>query len=286
MPNRFMRSFRKCNKKLDTLKVSSAYPRQMLYRDAFLALLLLDCWRNRLGRTLQNFRRALMRVSGRLVLGIALIVLGLDFTTFDLYDVPTDARVHRASAAVVFTGSFERVDAALQLLDASAVPRLYISGANAGVGIHPVTFVSQFAARNPSILNLQRLAACCLELGESANNTLQNAREVKCWLDRRRLTGPLLLITSEGHMARSMAALSGEVGSRVLIPYPVHDGLPWGAFSRVRVLEYLKYLGTFVAVHTSGVIGVRRLYGPFADRCPSSAFYAPPRNTRGSESGL
>jgi uncharacterized SAM-binding protein YcdF (DUF218 family) len=209
-----------------------------------------------------------MRVAGRLILGLAFVSLGLDFATFDLFSVPTEAQIRGASAAVVFTGAFERVDVGLKLLDAGAVPRLYISGVNARAGILPVHFVSQFSARNPNIANLQHLAACCVEWGVRADNTLQNARDTECWLDRRRLAGPLLLITSRGHLSRAMAALSGVLPSRVLIPYPVDDSQPSVDPLRGRAFEYLKYLGTLVAVRLPWIVGAQRLYGPFAGACP------------------
>jgi uncharacterized SAM-binding protein YcdF (DUF218 family) len=169
---------------------------------------------------------------------------------------------------VVFTGAFERVDAGLQLLDAGIVPRLYISGVNANAGILPTDFVSQFAMRNPNIADLRRLVECCVEWGERADNTFQNARDTECWLDRRRLTGPLLLITSRSHMARAMAALSGALPSRVLIPYPVDDSRPFPDPLRGRAFEYVKYLGAIVAVRLPWIVGAQRLYGPLAGACP------------------
>lgn len=226
------------------------------------------------------------RIAGRTVLGIIVIFLGVSFASFDSYDVPADSRIDPMSTAVIFTGSFERVDAGLRLISANRVRRMFISGANARAGVLPVTFVAQFSARNPDIPNVEGLVACCIEWGEKADNTLENAREAKCWLDRRRLAGPLLLITSRGHMARSVAALSGELGGRVLIPYPVEDRLPWTAFSRARVMEYCKLLGTIVAVRLSGIGGAQRLYGPFAHGCLSLALHTPPLNQLGSQPGL
>src|SRR5271165_4516435 len=85
----------------------------------------------------RGLRLALMRVAGRIFLGLALISVALGFLVFDSFDVPLEAEVRRASAGIVFTGAFERVDAGLQLLNAGAIPRLYVSGVNAGAGILP-----------------------------------------------------------------------------------------------------------------------------------------------------
>ena len=108
----------------------------------------------------------------------------------------------------------------LRLADAGTVPRLYISGVNGNAGIDPARFVEQFSIRNAGIADLQRRVACCIEWGERADNTFDNAQDTKCWVGRRGLTGPLLLITSRQHMARAMAALSGALPDRVIVPYP------------------------------------------------------------------
>ena len=160
--------------------------------------------------------------SGFLCLALVGAVVG--YVSFNSFSVPSLDRIRQVSAAVVFTGQFQRVDVGLRLADAGAVPRLYISGVNGNAGIDPAHFVEQFSIRNPDIADLRRLVSCCVEWGERANNTFQNAQDTKCWVDRRGLTGPLLLITSRQHMARAMAALSGALPGRVIVPYPVEDG--------------------------------------------------------------
>jgi uncharacterized SAM-binding protein YcdF (DUF218 family) len=213
---------------------------------------------------------ALTRVVGRLLLGLALVAVALGFAAFDSFSIPSEAEVRRASAAVVFTGAFERVDAGLQLVHSGVVPRLYVSGLNANAGILPARFVSQFSVRNPNIADLRRLVECCVEWGELADNTFQNAQDTKCWADRRGLTGPLLLITSRRHMARAMAALSGALPGRALIPYPADDALAPAGGLRGRTLEYIKYLGTLIANRLPSVVNARRRAGPFAELCPAT----------------
>jgi uncharacterized SAM-binding protein YcdF (DUF218 family) len=185
----------------------------------------------------------------------------LSFLAFDSFIIPLEADVRRASARVIFTGAFERVDAGSQLLDAGAIPRLYISGANAGAGIFPPRFVHQFPLRNPNIADLQRLVACCVEWGEDATNTFRNAQDTKCWVERREVAGPLLLITSRLHMARAIAALSAALPGRVLIAYPVEDALSSRHRLRLRAIEYFKYLGTLVAVRVPSIFSAKRLDG-------------------------
>lgn len=222
------------------------------------------------GNRRRGLRLALMGVAGRGFLGLALISVALGFLAFDSFAVPFEAEVRRASAGIVFTGAFERVDAGLRILDAGAIPRLYVSGVNAGAGILPARFVSQFSLRNPNIADLQGLVACCVEWGEGANNTFQNALDTKCWVDRRALAGPLLLITSRRHMARALATLSAALPGRALIAYPVEDPLSSGHSLRGRALEYVKYLGTIVAVHVPWGDDANWRDGPFAKTCPST----------------
>jgi uncharacterized SAM-binding protein YcdF (DUF218 family) len=199
---------------------------------------------------------------------LALVGAVVEFVSFDSFSIPSLERIRQVSAAVVFTGQFDRVDVGLRLADAGAVQRLYISGVNGNAGLDPANFVEQFSMRNPDIADLRRLVACCVEWGERADNTFQNAQDTKCWVDRRDLTGALLLITSRQHMARARAALSGALPDRAIVPYPVEDGPP--AVGRTRMGTYLKYLVTIVAARLPLAVGAQRVYGPFAAGCPST----------------
>lgn len=128
-----------------------------------------------------------------------------------------------------------------------------------------------FGPRNRNITDLQRLLECCVEWDDRAENTLQNSRDTRCWVDRRGLTGPLLLITSKRHMARGLEALSNALPSRALVPYPLPDGNSSADSSaRRRISEYIKYLCTLVIVHLPRVIGAKWLYGQFTDGCPGA----------------
>ena len=221
-----------------------------------------------MGKYRRGVYSVLWRAAGSGILGLALVGGVVGYLSFDSFSVPSLDRIRQVSAAVVFTGQFQRVDVGLRLADAGAVPRLYISGVNGNAGIDPAHFVEQFSIRNPDIADLRRLVACCVEWSQRADNTLQNAQNTKCWVNRRGLTGPLLLITSRQHMARARAALSGALPDRVIVPYPVEDGLP--KVGRKRMRTYLKYLVTIVAARVPLTVGAQRMYGPFAEGCPST----------------
>jgi uncharacterized SAM-binding protein YcdF (DUF218 family) len=210
----------------------------------------------------------LWRTAGRGFLGLALVSGAVEYVSFDSFSVPSLDRIRRVSAAVVFTGQFERIDVGLHLADAGAVPRLYISGVNGNAGLNPTHFVEQFSTRNPDIADLRRLVACCVEWGERADNTFQNAQDTKCWVVRQGLSGPLLLITSRQTMARAMAALSGALPDRVVVPYPVEEGPP--TVGRTRIRTFLTYLVTVVAARLPLFVGTQRVYGPFVDGCPGT----------------
>jgi uncharacterized SAM-binding protein YcdF (DUF218 family) len=199
---------------------------------------------------------------------LALVGAMVGYVSFDSFSVPSLDRIRQVSAGVVFTGQFQRVDVGLRLADAGAVPRLYISGVNGNAGIDPAQFVEQFSIRNPEIADLPRLVACCVEWGERADNTFQNAQDTKCWVSRRGLTGPLLLITSRRTLARATAALSGALPGRVIVPYPVEDGQNDVGPNRMR--KYLKYLVTIVAARLPLIVGGQPVYGPFAEGCPNT----------------
>ena len=221
-----------------------------------------------MGKYRRGVYSVLWRAAWSGFLGLALVGAVAGYVSFDSFSVPSLDRIRQVSAGVVFTGQFQRVDVGLRLAEAGAVPRLYISGVNGNAGIDPARFFEQFSIRNPDIADLRRLVACCVEWGERADNTFQNAQGTKCWVDRRGLTGPLLLITSRQHMARAMAALSGALPDRVIVPYPVEDGLP--TVGRTRMRTYLKYLVTIVVARLPLTVGAQRVYGPFADGCPST----------------
>lgn len=190
------------------------------------------------------------------------------FDSFDAFDAPSAAEARLASAAVVFSGSFDRIDSGLQLLNSGVVPRLYISGLNANAGLRPSRFVAQFSVRNPNIPDLQRSVDCCVQWGEHADNTLENAVETRCWAQRSETRGPLLLITSRLHMARALTALSRELPDHRIIPFPAPE--PARSTSRLqpRALEYLKYLGTLALTHVPSITLRLPILWSIASHCP------------------
>jgi uncharacterized SAM-binding protein YcdF (DUF218 family) len=218
-----------------------------------------------LSRGRRRLSSLLAFLGARIFFGLALAGVFVGYFAFDNFVTPSETQIHAATAAVVFTGQFNRVDAGLRLVNAGAIPRLYISGVNGTAGILKANFVSQFGPRNPDIPDLDRVVACCVQFGELADNTFQNAADTKCWVDRNRIKGPLLLITSRSHMARARAALWGAL-RRDILPYPVEDKINFDTRARMKI--YLKYLVTVASNFVPFPIDPEQEFGPFANGCP------------------
>ncbi len=194
----------------------------------------------------------------------ALMSFAWDLAQFDSFAPPSDSAIRRAAAAVVFTGDYARIDAALKLLAADRVPRLYISGVNGGAGLDRETFVAQFSQRNPELRGMDRLVACCVEMGEDAENTVQNAFETECWLERGAIKGPLLLVTGRTHMARALALLSRAAPRYQIAPLPIEDHLS----DEARSEEWWKYVVTLILTRVPPLLSLEPFSGVFEQGCP------------------
>jgi uncharacterized SAM-binding protein YcdF (DUF218 family) len=145
-----------------------------------------------------------------------------------------------AEAIVVLTGGTRaRLDTGLELLRSGAGQRLLISGVNRNLSDEEV-----HTALNIS----EEMAACCIDLGRDAQDTLGNASEAAAWAQKWGYTR-VLLVTDDYHMPRSFIELSLAMPGVLLLPYPVESrwanptswaGHP-GAAGRMAI-EYGKYL--------------------------------------------
>lgn len=183
--------------------------------------------------------RALWRPA---LIGLALGGLLSSYWAFKDAMAPAPPRAARYEAAVVFTGAFERLHAGVKLLETGRTARLYISGANPNAGIRPAHFLADFGEKHP---RLAHFLNCCVEFGERADSTIENALETRCWLRANAIRGPILLVTSAMHMPRAMAAARGAIDDVEIEPLVVADGYsPPEAALRGEIIEYLKYLVT------------------------------------------
>jgi uncharacterized SAM-binding protein YcdF (DUF218 family) len=149
-----------------------------------------------------------------------------------------DDRTRPTDAIVVLTGGAERVRTGLELLEAGAAPRLFISGAAPGLTLAEL---ARAHSRDPAALGGR------VELGHAAATTVGNAAETAAWLRGQRLASPSLRVVTAGyHMPRALVELERAVPEAELVAHPVTpailaEELPWTRKARLWLGEYVKY---------------------------------------------
>jgi uncharacterized SAM-binding protein YcdF (DUF218 family) len=151
-----------------------------------------------------------------------------------------------ADAIVALTGGEGRVPAAFMLLDQRKAQRLLISG------VHEDATRSELLAA-AGVANSQ-YAACCVDLGRTAESTIGNASEIVTWVNRHNYRS-VIVVTASYHMPRSLLELRAAAPHTQFVPYPVFpDGVRledwWRNPGTTGVLawEYVKYLGSTIRV--------------------------------------
>jgi uncharacterized SAM-binding protein YcdF (DUF218 family) len=157
-----------------------------------------------------NFLRRILVVFGG---GAAALVVGF-FVFVGLVVEAAPPTNPRAEGIVVLTGGSARIDGALRLLAEGRASRLLISGVNPTVGPEALAGIV-----DPE---LEAVLKCCVDLGHNAQDTLGNAAETKNWAEDQGF-GSLIVVTSNYHMPRSLAELSGSMPLIELVPYPVSN---------------------------------------------------------------
>ena len=146
----------------------------------------------------------------------------------------------RTDAIVVLTGGQERVETALDLLDAGLAPRLLVSGAAARLTLADLARVH---GRDPAAL------AGRVMLGRAAATTVGNAAEAAAWTRAQGL-GPgvsIRVVTAGYHMPRALVELRRAMPSAEFVAHPVgpsalREGeVAWTRAVRLVVGEYVKY---------------------------------------------
>lgn len=150
-----------------------------------------------------------------------------------------------ADGIVALTGGASRISDAVELLAAGHGKRLLISGVN------PSTKPGELMRITPE---LEKLFACCVDLGHTALNTTGNAVEIAQWTHEHQFRS-IAVVTSAWHMPRALIELERELPGIELIPHAVvSDRMrdePWwrnAQTARLLLVEYLKYVATLARI--------------------------------------
>ncbi len=148
---------------------------------------------------MQTLRTALSALIATAVL-LALLIVADFFQRL----APTLDAAGQTRRAVVFTGQFDRIDAALALFDQGRIDQLLISGVGIGSGLRPETLADQF---NFSLAARAALRSGDILLSPDAQDTFQNAAETACWLRALPPQAGVILISSVSHLPRASITL-------------------------------------------------------------------------------
>ncbi len=137
--------------------------------------------------------------------------VGLFWFGYHINNYPLDLST-KTDAAIVLTGGRNRVAEGIKILNHNLADRLFISGVSKNVTI------SQIERQ----LHMQAVDESRVELGYYAKNTLENAEEVKEWVEKNHIRS-LRLVTSNYHLLRSMLELSEYQIPAQIIIHPVYS---------------------------------------------------------------
>jgi len=164
-----------------------------------------------------------------------------------------------ADAIVALTGGEGRLAAALELLELGKGQRLLISG------VHTSTTRDELFA---AVGQLPVRAACCVDLGRGAENTIGNAGETAVWVKTHGYHS-IIVVTATYHMPRSLMELRAVMPETELVPYPVFPDRVrlsewWSDPETTGVLagEYFKFLASTVRVGVATRFGTQPAAAP------------------------
>jgi uncharacterized SAM-binding protein YcdF (DUF218 family) len=208
------------------------------------------------------FQREKPRLRKRWVLAAAatvagvLYVVGFGFFLMRVAEHPSEAK--SADAIVTLTGGDVRLPAAMRLLTESRGRRLLISGVHEDVTREEL---------HAEIGGSETLFKCCVDLGRSANNTIENASEIAAWA-RDGGYRSIIVVTAAYHLPRSLMEIQMQIPGLRLNAHPVFprelDARNWWSDRQtawVLIGEYTKFLLARVRLSAIEALGIRDLGG-------------------------
>ena len=182
-----------------------------------------------------------------------------------------DDRATATDAIVVLTGGRLRLESGIDLLEAGAGRKLFVSGVNQHVDRDALLRV---------LGPLPDSTTCCIVLGHDADDTLGNARETAEWMRQERYRS-LLLVTSWYHMPRSRMEFVRAMPQIAIAVHPVIAAPPghehWWTEPRMGPLvvrEYHKFLAA-LARPAAARLGLVRFEPDLPDGARTAAGTAP-----------
>lgn len=165
---------------------------------------------------------------------IGLWLGGFFFFCYEINHYPPDQ--NKADAIVVLTGGRNRITESISLLNSGLADRMFISGVSKRVTINDIEDKAGVALLEPDKV----------ELGYKAQNTIENASEVKEWIEKNNIRS-VRLVTSNYHLPRALAELEAYHLPLKIIAHPVYSEKIsknwWRSFGTMKfiVAEYNKY---------------------------------------------
>ncbi len=158
----------------------------------------------------------------------------MGFAWFALFLPQPAALSVKTDAVVVLTGGSNRIEHALQVLEAGNAKRMLISGVDHEV--RPSELASEY--KRPL-----KLFLCCIDLGFESVDTRSNALETARWVADHKIKS-LRLVTHDWHMRRAELELDNALPSTVSV---VNDAVKTRPPLWVLFKEYHKFLFRWAA---------------------------------------
>ncbi len=161
------------------------------------------------------------------IFAFALLAWALGFIWFAVF-LPQPDHVGKTDGVVVLTGGANRIDHALEILEAGNAQRMLISGVDRNV--KPNELAVQY-------LRPEKLFACCIDLGFQAVDTHSNALETARWVAKHKFKS-IRLVTHDWHLRRARLELDKAMPRGVRV---VNDAVPTKPSLGVLFKEYNKF---------------------------------------------
>lgn len=152
----------------------------------------------------------------------------------------TDTSTH-TQAVIALTGGKNRIIEAVDIYKQGKAEKVFISGVSKNVSWKMIK-----KRQNINLLNDDDIV-----IGYRAKNTIGNAKETIAWLQKNKINS-IRLVTSNYHMARSIAEFRAKDNSLNIVPHPVYSDRvekkwwkSWHTFSLI-FKEYNKFLYVYI----------------------------------------